>query len=113
MISKSYDELKAEMEDLLQKASRGFEESALMQRRAEELRLQSIDLRRENPMRAEELWAESERLCDDCRELIRRSVQDRIRAGEIKRRLEIHDQIEAVGDDADMIWKKALKAWKS
>jgi hypothetical protein len=59
---------------------------------------------------AERVWQESEDLRAESREMIRLAVDNALKAGEIKHRIEIHDQIVAVVDRADEIWKGAIRA---
>jgi hypothetical protein len=55
---------------------------------------------------------EAERLWEESKELLRKSVENTLRAGEVKRRLDIRAQIEAI-DTSDEIWKKAVQAGRS
>lgn len=109
-VEKSFDEMEEDMARLLQESERLKKEAAELLRRSDDLKSQSVDLRPEDPSAAEQIWQESEELRTESREKMRLSVDSALKAGDIKHRLEIHDQIVAVVNRADEIWKRAVRA---
>jgi hypothetical protein len=112
LVTKSFEEMRLEMESLHTEAARLRVEHDAAQQRIEELRRESVDTRPSDPEEAELIWLEAERLMDENKELMRKSVENTLRAGEIKRRLDIRAQIEAI-DGSDEIWKRAVRAGRS
>lgn len=112
LITKSLEDMQLEIEGLHSEAAKLRAEHYAAQQKIEELRRESVDARPSNPEEAELIWLEAERLCDESKELLRMSVENTLRAGEIKRRLDIRSQIEAI-DGSDEIWKKAVRAGRS
>lgn len=112
LVTKSLEDMRREIESLYAEAAklRAEHDSALD--RIEELRRESVDTRQSDPEEAELIWLEAERLWDESKELLRMSVENTLRAGEVKRRLDIRAQIEAI-DGSDEIWKKAVQAGRS
>lgn len=113
LIERSAKVMRSEMEKLLGEAARDREESQSMLKEAQKVRSKSVDLRSADPEMAESLWEEAERLYALGKDLLRESVDKTLKAGDIKRRLDIHDQIEATFDYADELWKGAIKAKRS
>jgi len=109
-VEKSFEEMEEDMARLQGESELLKKEAAELQRRSDDLKSRSIDLRPEDPSAAEQIWQESEGLRDESREKMRLSVDAALKAGDIKHRLEIHDQIVAVVDRADEIWKGAIRA---
>ncbi len=112
LVTKSLEDMRQEIESLHVEASKLRAEYDAAQQKIEELRRESIDTRQSDPEDAELIWLEAERLLDESKEMLRMSVENTIRAGEIKRRLDIRAQIEAI-DGSDEIWKKAVQAGRS
>ncbi|HOT06992.1 MAG: hypothetical protein A4E45_01854 [Methanosaeta sp. PtaB.Bin039] len=110
LVVRSYEEMRQEVEQLCADHLRLKAESSDALNRSDELRNLAVETRPLDPDKAEGLWNESEELRELSRELMRQSVEARMRAAEIKHRLEIHDQIEAVSDVADELWKGAIRA---
>lgn len=108
LVLKSYDEMRAEMEELISASAKARDRSAEEITRSDDLRSRSIDLRLSDPEQAEALWTEAEEKRELARDLMRQSVEMRIRAAEIKYRLDIHDQIEAISDEAEELWRGAI-----
>ena len=48
----------------------------------------------------------------DAREMLRLSMEKKLRAAEVQHRIDIHDQIESM-DNYDEVWRKAAGARKS
>jgi hypothetical protein len=112
LVTKSLVDMQKEIESLHIEASKLRAEHDAALKRIEELRRESVDARPSDPEDAELIWLEAERLCDESKELLRMSVENTLRAGEVKRRLDIRSQIEAI-DGSDEIWKKAVRAGRS
>lgn len=112
LVTKSLEDMRQEIENLNVEAYKLRAEHNAAQQRIEELRRESVDARPSDPEDAELIWLEAERLCDESKELLRMSVENTLRAGEIKHRLDIRAQIEAI-DGSDEIWKKAVRAGRS
>lgn len=109
-VERSLEEMEEDMLKLQRESERQKKEAAELLRRSDELRSRSVDLRSADPEAAEVMWQESEELRAESREMVRLSVDSALKAGDIKHRLEIHDQIAAVVDRADEIWKRAVRA---
>ena len=61
---------------------------------------------------AEKLWQEAEELRDSAKEMLRLSMEKRLRAAEVQHRIDIHDQIESI-DNSDEVWQKAAGTRRS
>jgi len=112
LVSKSLEEMNLEIESLHAEAARLRAEHDAAFQKIEDLRRKSIEARPSDPEEAELIWLEAERLQDESKEMLRKSVEKTLQAGEIKRRLEIRAQIEAI-DSSDEIWKEAVRARRS
>jgi hypothetical protein len=112
LVTKSFEEMGLEIESLHAEAARLRAEHDAALQKIEDLRRKSIDARLSDPEEAELIWLEAERLQDESKETMRQSIEKTLQAGEIKRRLDIRAQIEAI-DRADEIWKEALRARRS
>jgi hypothetical protein len=112
LVSKSLEEMRLEIESLHAEAARLRAEHDAAFQKIEDLRRKSIEARPSDPEEAELIWLEAERLQDESKEMLRQSVEKTLQAGEIKRRLEIRAQIEAI-DSSDEIWKEAVRARRS
>lgn len=112
LITKSLENMRLEMQGLQTEAARLRAEHDETLQRIDELRRESIDKRPSDPEEAELIWLEAERLWEEGKELLRKSVESTLRAGEVKRRLDIRAQIEAI-DSSDEVWRKAIQAGRS
>ena len=112
LVTKSLEDMRLEIESLHAEAAKLRAEHDATQQKIEELRRESVDTRQSNPEKAELIWLEAERLLDENKELLRKSVENTLRAGEVKHRLDVRSQIEAI-DSSDEIWKKAVRAGRS
>ena len=110
LVERSFEEMQENMENLLTDSKRLRRDAADLLIRSDEVRNKSIDIRNQDTDLAEDLWMESERLRDQSKEAMRLSVDNKVKAGDIKHRIKIHDQIENVIDEADEVWKGALRA---
>jgi len=112
LVTKSLEDMRLDIESLHAEAAKLRAEHDAALQRIEELRGESVDTRQSDPEKAELIWLEAERLCEESKELLRKSVENTLRAGEVKRRLDIRAQLEAI-DGSDEIWKKAVRAGRS
>ncbi|MHC1593827.1 MAG: hypothetical protein ACXQT2_00745 [Methanotrichaceae archaeon] len=110
LVKISSEEMQENMENFLAGSERLRNEAADLLRRSDEVRNKSVDMRNQDADLAEGLWMESERLRDQSKEAMRLSVDNKVKAGDIKHRIKIHDLIENVIDEADEVWKGALRA---
>jgi hypothetical protein len=109
LAERSVEEMSLEAEELQAESKRLREnyESALL--KEEELRRESVETRSTNAEVAEALWQETERIKDEGREMLRLSMEMKLRAAEIGHRIDIHDQIESL-NNYDEVWRKAARA---
>jgi len=77
-----------------------------------ELRAKSVETRSKDAALAEKLWQEAEELRDRSREMLRLSMENRLRAAEVQHRIDIHDLIESI-DNSDEVWRKAAGTGRS
>lgn len=110
LVKISSEEMQENMENFLAGSERLRNEAADLLRRSDEVRNKSVDMHNQDADLAEDLWMESERLRDQSKEAMRLSVDNKVKAGDIKHRIKIHDLIENVIDEADEVWKGALRA---
>ncbi len=109
LVTRSIEDMSQEVKDLLaesEKLRAQYDESL---KREEDLRRESVEVRAENPALAESLWQEAEQLREDYRDLLRQSVEKRLRAAEVQHRIDIRSQIEAI-DEYEGVWEKASRA---
>ncbi len=110
LVERSVEDMSQEVETLLAESKRLREEHEVVLQREEELRRESVDCRPTDPELAETLWQEAERLKDDGREILRLSMEKKLRAGEVQHRIDIHDQVESLDKRSEETWRKAVKA---
>lgn len=113
LVERSVEDMSREVEDLLAESKRLREEHETALRREEELRRESVETRPTDPELAETLWQEAECLRDDGREMLRLSMEKKLRAGEVQHRIDVHDQIESLDKRYEETWRKAMKAGRS
>ncbi len=109
LVARSAEDMAKEVEELLAEAKRQREECDAFSQKEVELRRESVDTRPINAELAESLWQEAERLRDESKELMRLSMENKLRAAEVQHRIDIHDQIESL-DNYDETWRKAARA---
>ncbi|MCX6668864.1 MAG: hypothetical protein NTV25_03535 [Methanothrix sp.] len=109
LAERSVEEMSLEAEELQAESKRLREsyEAALL--REGELRRKSVETRPTNAEAAEVLWQETERIKDEGREMLRISLEMKLRAAEIRHRVEIHDQVQSL-NNYDEVWQKAARA---
>jgi uncharacterized coiled-coil DUF342 family protein len=109
LVTKSLEDLQNEINSLQEEAAKLRADHDASLQKIEDLRRKAVDVRPSDPKEAELLWQEAERLRDESKEMLRQSVEKTLKAGEIKRRLEIRAQIEAI-DTSDEVWEQAVRA---
>lgn len=112
LVTRSVEEMSREVEELLAESKRLRDEHDVALEREAELRRESVEKRPSNAGLAETLWQEAERLREEGQEMLRLSMEKRLRAANVQHRIEIHDQIESL-DGYDEVWKRAMKAGRS
>ena len=109
LVARSIEDMAQEVAER-QALSRGQrEKSEGLNQKEIELRRKSVEIRPVKAELAESLWQEAESLRDESRELMRLSMENRLHAAEVQRRIDIHDQIESL-DNYDEIWREAARA---
>jgi hypothetical protein len=109
LVARSVEDMTQEVEELLADAKRLKEEHDAALQKETELRLQSVETRPANASEAERFWQEAEELRDSANEMMRLSMEKRLRAAEVQHRIDIHDQIESI-DNSGEVWQKAAGA---
>jgi hypothetical protein len=109
LIARSKEDMACEVEELLADAKRLKEEHEAALQKEMELRAKSVETRPTDAALAERLWQEAEELRDSAKEMLRLSMENRLRAAEVQHRIDIHDQIESI-DNSDEVWRKAARA---
>jgi hypothetical protein len=109
LVARSKEDMSREVEALQAESMCLRGEHAAALKKEAEMRRESVESRPSNPKLAEALWLEAERLKEESKELLRLSMEKRLRAAEVQRRIDIHDEIESL-DTYDEIWRKAVKA---
>jgi hypothetical protein len=112
LVARSKVDMTREIEELLADAKRLKEEHDAALLREMELRAKSVETRAADAAEAEKLWQEAEELRDNSKEMLRISMEDRLRAAEVQHRIDIHDLIESM-DNSDEVWQKAAGARRS
>ncbi len=112
LVERSIEDMSQEVKDLTAESNRLREEYEAALQKEGELRRESVETRPTNAELAEVLWQEAESLHDEGREMLRLSMEKKLRAGEIQHRIDIHSQIESL-DGYNEAWQKAVKAGRS
>lgn len=112
LVARSVEDMGQEVAELLAESKRLREEHEVTLQREGVLRRESVDCRPDDPELAEQLWQEAETLREEGREMMRLSMEKKIRAAEVQHRIEIHDQIESM-DNSDEVWQKAARAGRN
>jgi len=111
LVERSIEDMETEVKELLADAKRLREEHEAALQKEMVLRSRSVEARPTDAAQAERLWQEAEELRESAQEMLRLSMEKRLRAGDVQHRIEIHDQIESM-DRSDEIWQKAVGAGK-
>jgi hypothetical protein len=109
LVARSKEDMTREVEELLAEAKRLKEEHEVALQKEMELRTTSVESRPTDAAQAEKLWQEAEELRDSSKEMLRLSMENRLRAAEVQHRIDIHDQIESI-DNSDAVWQNAAGA---
>lgn len=112
LVVRSVEEMSREVEELLAESKRLRDEHDAALEREADLRRESVESRPNDAGLAETLWQEAERLREEGQEMLRLSMEKKLRAAEVQHRIDIHDQIESL-DGYDEVWRKAAKAGRS
>jgi hypothetical protein len=112
LVERSFEDMIQEIKELTAESKRLQEEYGAAKDREVELRRESVETRPENADLAETLWQEAERLHEEGREMLRLSMEKKLRAAEVQHRIDIHDQIQSL-DGYDEAWRKAVKAGRN
>lgn len=109
LVARSKVDMAREVEELLNDANSQKEQHDAALQKEMELRTRSVETRPADAAVAERLWQEAEELRDSSREMLRLSMEERLRAADLQHRIDIHDLIESI-DDSDEVWRKASGA---
>lgn len=112
LVVRSVEEMSREVEELLAESKRLRDEHDAALEREADLRRESVESRPNDAGLAETLWQEAERLREEGQEMLRLSMEKKLRAAEVQHRIDIHDQIESL-DGYDEVWRKAAKAGRT
>jgi len=111
LVERSTEDMSRAVEEFRTESKRLREEYDAALLKEEELRLESVETRPTNAELAETLWQEAERIREESREMLRLSMEMKLRAAEVQHRIDIHAQIESL-DNYDEVWRKAARAAK-
>jgi len=109
LVARSVEDMRQEVEELLAESQRLREEHEATLGEEAELRRRSVEMRPADSELAESLWQQAETLRDEGREMLRLSMEKKLRAAEVQHRIDIHDQIESL-DSYEDVWQKAARA---
>jgi 3-deoxy-D-arabino-heptulosonate 7-phosphate (DAHP) synthase len=109
LVARSRVDMTQEVKELLAESKRLQEEYEAALQREGEQRLASVEARPESLELAETLWQEAERLKEEGRELLRLSMEKKLRAAEVQHRIDVRAQIESL-NEYEGVWRKAAKA---
>ncbi len=112
LVIRELDDMREEVKNLLAESEQLRKESEIAIEKEVVLRRESIDARPEDPELAEMLWQEAENIRSDGRDMLRQSVEKKLRAAEVQHRIDIRLQIESL-DNYDGIWRKSARGVKS
>jgi hypothetical protein len=109
LVARSVEDMSQEVDELLAESNRLHDGYIDADQKEKELRIKSVETRRYNSDEAETIWQEAERLKDEGREMLRLSLEKKLRAAEVQHRIDIHDQIESINNDDD-VWQNAVRS---
>jgi hypothetical protein len=112
LVARSKEDMSREVEALQAESRCLREEHDAALKKEAEMRRESVECIPSNPKLAEALWQEAERLREESKELLGLSLEKTLRAADVQRRIDIHDEIESL-DNYDEVWRKAAKAGRS
>jgi uncharacterized protein (DUF3084 family) len=108
LVPRELEDMRQEVENLIAESEHLRKECESAIEKETELRRESIDTRLEDPELAEILWQEAENLHSNSRDMLRQSVEKRLRAAAVQHRIDTRTQIESL-DSYDEIWKKSAR----
>ena len=111
LVARSVEDMSRELEELLAESKRLHDGYISAYQKEKELRMESVEIRPCNAKEAETIWQEAERLKDEGREMLRLSLEKKLRAADVQHRIDIHDQIESI-NNYDEVWQNAVKSRK-
>ena len=109
LVARSVEDMSQEVEELLAESKRLHDGYIAAYQKEKELRIKSVEIRPCNAEEAETIWQEAERLKDEGREMLRLSLEKKLRAADVQHRIDIHDQIESM-NNYDDVWQNAVKS---
>ncbi len=109
LVARSIEDMAQEVAELQALAREEREKSEALNKKEIELRRKSVEIRPVNAELAESFWQEAESLRDESREMMRLSMEHKLRAAEVQRRIDIHDQVQSL-DNYDQVWKEAARS---
>ncbi|MDD1753177.1 MAG: hypothetical protein LUQ38_08845 [Methanotrichaceae archaeon] len=112
LVTRELGDMQQEVRNLLAESEHLRTECETAIEKEAELRRESVDARPEDPELAEMLWQEAENLHSGGRDMLRRSVEKRLRAAEVQHRIDIRIQIESL-NNYDEIWRKSTRAGRT
>ena len=112
LVARNKEDMTREVEELQAEAERLKEEHEKATEKEMLLRTRSVETRPADAANAERLWLEAEELRESARECLRLSMEKRLRAADVQHRIDIHDQIESMGN-SDEVWRTAARARRS
>jgi hypothetical protein len=109
LVARSVEDMCREVDELRFESERLRADYELAMQKERELRQKSVEIRSYDAEKAETLWQEAETLKDDGQEMLRLSLEKKLRAAEVQHRIDIHEQIESISN-YDEVWQEAAKA---
>ena len=109
LVARSIEDMAQEVAELQALAREEREKSEALNKKEIELRRKSVETRPVSDELAESFWQEAESLREESQELMRLFMEHKLRAAEVQRRIDIHDQIESL-DSYDEVWREAARA---
>jgi hypothetical protein len=109
LVVRSIEDMSREVDELHLESERLLKDCELAKQNELELRQKSVEIRPYDAEKAEIFWQEAEQLKDDGQEMLRLSMEKKLRAAEVQHQIDIHGQVESLSD-YDEVWQKASKA---
>lgn len=109
LVTRSVEDMQAEVEELLAEAERLAREHDSSLQREMDLRALSVESRQTDAVEAERLWQEAEELHESAKEMLRLSMEKRLRAADVQHRINMHNHIESI-DIYEDVWQRASRA---
>lgn len=109
LVARSAEDMSHEVDELRFESERLRTDYELAMQKERERRQKSVEIRPFDAEKAETLWQEAETLKDEGQEMLRLSLEKKLRAAEVQHRIDIHAQIESMSN-YDEVWQEAAKA---